>query len=109
MTYSYEFTQKAEEDLEVILDYLTKELKNQQAAKKFLDALHECLKNLLVFPESGERVRNPYLPAIGIRRKIIGHYIIYYAPYPKERKLRIIRLGHGLQDQAHLFMDLKSH
>lgn len=24
MTYSYEFTQKAEEDLEVILDYLTK-------------------------------------------------------------------------------------
>ena len=83
MTYSYEFTQKAEEDLEVILDYLTKELKNQQAAKKFLDALHECLKNLLVFPESGERVRNPYLPAIGIRRKIIGHYIIYYAPKNK--------------------------
>lgn len=109
MTYSYEFTQKAEEDLEVILDYLTKELKNQQAAKKFLDALHECLKNLLVFPESGERVRNPYLPAIGIRRKIIGHYIVYYAPYPKEQKLRIIRLGHGLQDQAHLFMDLKSN
>ena len=36
MTYSYEFTQKAEEDLEVILDYLTKELKNQQAAKSFL-------------------------------------------------------------------------
>ena len=31
------------------------------------------------------------------------------APYPKEQKLRIIRLGHGLQDQAHLFMDLKSH
>ena len=106
MTYSYEFTQKAEEDLEVSLDYLTK---NQQAAKKFLDALHECLKNLLVSPESGEWARNPYLPAIGIRRKIIGHYIVYYAPYPKEHKLRIIRLGHGLQDKAHLFMDLKSH
>ena len=50
MTYSYEFTQKAEEDLEVILDYLTKELKNQQAAKKFLDALHECVEKLASFP-----------------------------------------------------------
>ena len=91
----YEFTLKASEDLDEILNYISKDLCNQEAAKKFFNHLFADLDRLCLFPESCPLVDNEFIKRKDIRKSVIDNYLLYYS-YDKEKALiTILRIVYG--------------
>lgn len=95
MAYKYQFTRNAQNDLDEIVGYMAVELANRTAAVNFVDKLQECIDEACLFPESGAMVVNDFLPDIGVRRKIIDNYIMYYLPNFTEQTVTVLRIIYG--------------
>ena len=77
MEYEFELTEKANNDIEGILYYLSKELMTPKSATLFMDALMKGFNRICTFPESGEVLDNIFIPTDLIRKALIGWYVIY--------------------------------
>ncbi len=86
MEYEFELTEKANNDIEGILYYLSKRLMTPQSATRFMDALMKGFNRICTFPESGEVLDNKFVPTDMIRRVLIGRYVIYYLVMKRKRK-----------------------
>ena len=60
MEYEFELTEKANNDIEGILYYLSKELMTPKSATHFMDALMKGFNRICTFPESGEVLDNKF-------------------------------------------------
>lgn len=96
--YGYCFAQKAAGDVTGIIDYLAEELGNPGAAASFKKNLGECIGTLRQFPQSGSLVRNRCLWKQGIRKKMIGEYVLFYFPDDKKQMVEILRVIYGRRD-----------
>lgn len=106
--YSYKLTQKAEGDLDEIVSYIAVQLANESAASNFVDNLIECIDKTCLFPESGSIVVNEFLPDIGVRKKIVGNYIIFYLLNSDDKTIMILRIVYGRRnmDEILKFMEI---
>lgn len=106
--YSYKLTQKAEGDLDEIVSYIAVQLANESAASNFVDNLIECIDKTCLFPESGSIIVNEFLPDIGVRKKIVGNYIIFYLPNFDDKTIMILRIVYGRRnmDEILKFMEI---
>jgi len=84
-------TEKAEADLEAILDYL--EERSPQAADRLAAAIDRQCELLGQFPEMG-RTREELAP--GLRSVIVGQYVLFYRVTPAA--IEVIRILHGARD-----------
>ena len=98
MEYEFELTEKANNDIEEILYYLSKRLMTPQSAAHFMDALTKGFNRICTFPESGEVLENKFVPTDMIRRVLIGRYVIYYLVMKRKKKVLILRVSHELRD-----------
>ena len=98
MEYEFELTEKANNDIEEILYYLSKRLMTPQSATCFMDALMKGFNRICTFPESGEVLDNKFVPTDMIRRVLIGRYVIYYLVMKRKKKVLILRVSHELRD-----------
>ena len=98
MEYEFELTEKANNDIEEILYYLSKRLMTPQSATFFMDALMKGFNRICTFPESGEVLENKFVPTDMIRRVLIGRYVIYYLVMKRKKKVLILRVSHELRD-----------
>ncbi len=105
MKFKYVFTEIAEKDLNDILDYISTDLKNPIAASNFLDKVKKCIEQLIVFPDSGSKVINEYLPKYEIRKKVVNNYVIYYLPNYDLKRIEIIRVVYARKDMNKLWKD----
>lgn len=78
MAYKYLFTDKAQKDLDNILDYLTNHICNVYAAKSFYVLLNERLALVCDFPESNPIIENRFLGFHEVRKMLIKNYLLYY-------------------------------
>lgn len=85
--FQYRFTKKAEADLDEIVSYIAAELANPQAAADFVARLQKIINETRSFPESGTQVNNEFLPDIGLRKKNVDNYIMYYLPIFEEKTI----------------------
>ncbi len=95
MAYKYQFTKNARKDLDDIVGYIAVELANPTAATNFVDKLQDCICETCLFPESGAKVLNEFLPDIDVRKKIIDNYIMYYFPDIKKQIVIVLRIIYG--------------
>ena len=58
--YSYRFTEKAVQDLDEILHYITVDLANPNAAQNLGRKLFELIDMVRIFPDSGAPVDNDF-------------------------------------------------
>lgn len=93
--WGYRLTKKAEADLDGIVRYISVELANPQAASDFVDKLQAAIEEARSFPESGPPVSNEYLPVEGVRKKLVGSYILFYLPDHREKMILVLRLVYG--------------
>ena len=93
--YQYQFTQKAEDDLDSIVSYISQELANPTAAKHFISRLQERIEEIRHFPESGSAVVNEFLPGWNIRKKIVNNYLMYYLADTDKKTITVLRIVYG--------------
>lgn len=93
--YSYRFTEKAEQDFDDILQYISVDLANPAAARSLGKKIFEKLDTIRVFPDSNAYVDNEFLSDKTIRKLIIDNYVIYYKVHYKEKLISIIRIVYG--------------
>lgn len=107
MVYRVQLTDRAEQDLTNILDYLTNHLGNLQAARRLMNSFEEGIQQLSLFLELGEVVRNRYFSVLSVRKKRIKNYNLYYVLDRQDEFITIIRIGHHLQDRDNLLLGLE--
>ena len=93
--FSYRFTEKAEQDLDEILHYISVDLVNPTAAQNLGRKVFEKIDMVRTFPESGAPVDNEFLADKTVRKLPVDNYVIYYKAHYEEKVISIIRIIYG--------------
>lgn len=93
--YSYRFTEKAEQDFDEILRYISVDLANPTAAQNFGRKMFEQIDVVRAFPDSGAPVDNEFLSDKSVRKLLVDNYVIYYKAHYDEKIISVIRIVYG--------------
>ncbi|MBR5280251.1 MAG: type II toxin-antitoxin system RelE/ParE family toxin [Clostridia bacterium] len=93
--FDYNFTQKAVQDLEEILHYISVELSNSQAAARLNVHIFQSIDMLRSFPDMGAIVDNEFIKDKTVRKVIVGHFILYYKNHYDAQSITILRILYG--------------
>ena len=78
MDSKFKFTDKAENDLDAILNFISNKLCNFQAANDLFNEIFKTIHNIIAFPLSYPLLENEYVRNRNIRKAIINNYNLYY-------------------------------
>ena len=78
MDSKFKFTDKAENDFDEILNYISNKLCNFQAANDLFNEIFKTIHNIIAFPQSFPLLENEYVRNRNIRKAIINNYNLYY-------------------------------
>ena len=78
MDSKFKFTDKAENDLDEILNYISNKLCNFQAANDLFNEIFKTIHNIIAFPLSYPLLENEYVRNRNIRKAIINNYNLYH-------------------------------
>lgn len=106
--YRYQLTQRAKLDVRAIVDYIRNELDNENAARALMKEIEECMEKVCIFPASGALVVNDFLPRMGIRKKIIGNYVLYYKADKDKKLIWVLRVVYGARNMDAILKNLSS-
>ena len=93
--YSYRFTEKAEQDFDEILRYISVDLANPIAAQNLGRKMFEKIDVVRAFPDSGAPIDNEFLSDKAIKKLLVDNYIIYYKAHYDEKIISIVRIVYG--------------
>ena len=93
--YSYRFTEKAEQDFDEILRYISVDLVNPTAAQNLGRKVFEKIDMVRTFPDSGAPIDNEFLVDKTVRKLSVDRYVIYYKAHYHERIISILRIVYG--------------
>lgn len=93
--WDYRLTEKADADLDDVVQYIAVELANPKVASDFVDKLQSAIEEARSFPESGSLVINEYLPDTEVRKKLVENYILYYLPDSEQKTIFVLRIVYG--------------
>ncbi len=93
--YSYRFTEKAVQDFDEILRYISVDLANPVAAQNLGKKIFEKIDVVRAFPDSGAPVENEFLSDKTVRKLLADNYIIYYKTHYEEKTISIVRIVYG--------------
>lgn len=93
--YSYRFTEKAGQDLDEILRFISVDLVNPTAAQNLGRKVFEKIDVVRAFPDSGAPVDNEFLADKTVRKLSVDNYVIYYKAHYEEKVISIIRIVYG--------------
>ncbi len=97
MVFDYVVLQKAEDDLDEIIDYIAAD--NPKAALELYNIFLKQFEYLSLFPEVG-RLRKEFQPVV--RSLPVGNYVIFFR---ESSPLEIIRVLHGARDITAEYLD----
>ena len=104
--YSYRFTEKAEQDFDEILRYISVDLANTTAARNLGKKMFEQIDMVRAFPDSGTPVDNEFLLDKAVRQLSVDNYIIYYKTHYDEKAISIIRIVYGKRNLDEILMTM---
>ena len=104
--WGYQLTQKADADLDDIVEYIAVELANPTAASDFVDKLQGAIEEARFFTESGSLAINEFIPNAEVRKKLVGNYIMYYLPDPDEKMIFVLRIVYSRRNMDDILRKL---
>lgn len=93
--YSYRFTEKAVQDFNEILRYISVDLANPIAAQNLGKKFFEKIDGVRAFPDLGALVNNEFLSDKTVRKLLVDNYIIYYKAHYDEKIISVVRIVYG--------------
>ncbi len=107
MGYKYIFTSKAKDDLEDIFDYIAIELKNIIAARNLMKEVEKEINSICAFPEICPVVSNIYVRNLGVRKKVIKNFIMYYLPDENTKTNIIVRIVYSRRNMDEVLKNIE--
>ena len=104
--YSYRFTEKATQDLDEILHYITFEICSPQAAQNLAKKIFERIDTVRLFPESGALVVNEFVNNKSIRKIVVDNYIVYYTASNENKEIVIVRIVYAKRNLDEIMRSL---
>ena len=103
MTYSVEFSEQGNHDLDEILRYISEVLLSPQAAQKFFSAVNEKLVMLQNSPYLYPLYHDDKLANEGFHFVTIGNYLMFYLVDDDTTTVSITRILYGRRDIPTVF------
>ena len=100
MDSKFKFTDKAENDFDEILNYISNKLCNFQAANDLFNEIFKTFHNIIAFPLSYPLLENEYVRNRNIRKAIINNYNLYYVI--ENNILVVLRIIYNKRDLSEL-------
>ena len=104
--YSYRFTEKALQDFDEILHYISIYLANPIAAQNIGKKIFEKINNARLFPDSGVPINNEFLSNKTVRKLLADNYIIYYKTHYNEKIISILRIIYKKRNLDEILRDI---
>lgn len=104
--FDYALTETAESDLEEILEYISNELHNPDAARALMDELEDKIDEICKMPKSGRIVTNEYLSRANIRRFLVKNYVAYYIVDSDMNRIVILRVVYSKRSMDDVLREL---
>ena len=98
MDYKLKVTYAADRDLRGIVRYLMEELQAPDAAAHFLRQVETCYAHIRVYPKMYALCENAVSKTDGLRKAVIGNYVLIYQTDDKQKQTTVLRLFYGRQD-----------
>jgi len=98
MKYNIQISDKAEEDLDSIIEYLITKLKAPIFAVEFLDEFEKRIDKLRTSPKAFKIIDNDMHIIDKIRILQIKNYLAFFVIDEKEKMVSIIRVLYGRRD-----------
>ena len=96
--YSFVFVEKARNDLDEILNYISFVLNNTFASKELFDKIIYTINNICSFPKMYPLVTNDFLKSDNTRKAVVDNYIIFYNINSNEKTIIILRIIYAKRD-----------
>lgn len=101
-SYKVLITQPAANDLQSIAGYIANELREPAAAKKLVGRIRDAVMSLAELPTRHALVADGRLAVQGIRKLIVGNYIIFYIVDERATIVTVVRILYSRRDWASL-------
>ena len=95
MSYLVNVSEKADEDMRSIFEYIAFELHSMINAIKQLDRLEKAINSLSEMPHRFSRYANEPWNSRGLRMMPVDNYCVFYIPYDERSSVEIIRVMYG--------------
>ena len=101
-SYKVRMTRPAAKDLEDISAYIANELREPAAAKKLVSKIKEAALGLGEMPTRYALVTDERLALQGIRKLMMGNYIIFYVISEEDAAVTVVRILYSRRNWAGL-------
>lgn len=90
--FDVRISERADSDIRAALLYISKELRNPQAALDLADALTDEIASLKYMPERYPLLPDSYLASLGYRKTSVNNRLIFYTVDAEHRIVNIARV-----------------
>lgn len=104
MSYTILRTDKADEDLSMIINYIAEDSQSIDTALKYLDKMEKAIMNLEKYPLSGCIPRYRTLKLQKFRVLIVENHLVFYKVFEDSKEVIIYRVIDGRQDYKNLVL-----
>ena len=102
----YNITEKAETDIDEVIEYISVSLCNPQAANDLLDEIEKAIGNALTFPEMYQLLDNELASREDLRKIHVGNYVLVYSYDQNNAIITILRFVFGRRNLERLLSEL---
>ncbi len=102
MAYKLIVSEDAHRDVDEIVTYIAKELKNPQAASRFLDDVEQAYLRIADNPCLFALCHDERLQKQGYRKVVIRNYLVVYREDAEGNTVYIVRVLYGARDYTKL-------
>ena len=102
MKYSIIRTDKFNDQLHALIQYIANDSGDVDTALRYLDKVEEAVMRLQSFPESGSLPRYSLLKRQGYRVLIVERHLIFYKTDRKDRRVTLYAVVDGRMEYAAL-------
>ena len=107
MSYKIFITEYAKRQLKLIIDYITYNLLNPEAANKLTDNIIDRISKLTQFPKIYPVVEEETIQDYETRRMIVNSFYVYYWIIEEQQEIYISAITYGQRDQSKQLQEMK--
>ena len=98
MIYAVEMSEKSQNDLKEIIEYISSQLEMPLAAKKLYSEIKNCINSLSQMPERYKEYDKEKYKSYNLRMVSVNNYCVFYTVDNKNHNVYIVNIFYGKMD-----------